>query len=126
MVEKALNSLSLKDTDLLLIENVGNLICPAGFALGEHKKVMLLSLPEGDDKPHKYPAMFAQADVVVLNKIDLRSLVDFDVATFRKGVTGVNPEAKILQISCKNGEGLEQWLSWLNDELALIRAKARK
>lgn len=126
MISKALSSLSLKDTDLLLIENVGNLICPAGFALGEHKKVMLLSLPEGDDKPHKYPAMFTQADVVVLNKIDLRSLVDFDVAAFHQAVTGVNIKAKIFEISCKSGEGLEEWLSWLNDELALIRAKARK
>ena len=82
MIENALNNLPLEDIDLLLIENVGNLICPVEFALGEHRRVMLLSLPEGDDKPYKYPAMFAEADVVLLNKIDLQPYLDFNIDAF--------------------------------------------
>jgi len=113
MVENALNNLPLEDTDLLLIENVGNLICPAEFALGEHRRAMLLSLPEGDDKPYKYPAMFADADVVLLNKIDLLPHLDFNIDTFQKAVTGLNPEVRIFPVSCQTGEGLEAWFSWL-------------
>jgi hydrogenase nickel incorporation protein HypB len=113
MIEHALSNLPLEDTDLLLIENVGNLICPNEFALGEHKRVMLLSLPEGDDKPHKYPAMFADADVVLLNKIDLLPHLDFNIDAFQKGVTSLNPKAKIFPVSCQTGEGMEAWLSWL-------------
>ena len=117
MIENALNSLPLEDIDLLLIENVGNLICPAEFALGEHKKVMLLSTPEGDDKPYKYPLMFTEADVVLVNKNDLLPYLDFNTESFRKVVTGLNPKVKIFQVSCKTGEGLEQWLSWLLTQL---------
>ena len=120
MMENALNNLPLADIDLLLVENVGNLICPAEFALGEHKKVMLLSLPEGHDKPYKYPLMFTEADVVLLNKIDLLPYLDFDIDAFYKAVTGLNPKTMIFQVSCKTGEGLEQWFSWL---LALIKDK---
>jgi len=117
MIERALNNLPLGDIDLLLIENVGNLICPAEFALGEHKRVMLLSLPEGDDKPYKYPLMFTEADVVLINKIDLLPYLEFNLAAFRKAVTGLNPKAKILPVSCKTGEGLEDWFSWLVDAI---------
>ena len=117
MIENALNSLPLEDIDLLLIENVGNLICPAGFALGEQKKAMLLSMPEGDDKPYKYPSMFIEADVVLVNKIDLSPHLDFNIESFCKVVTGLNPKVKIFQVSCKTGEGLEQWLSWLLTQL---------
>lgn len=117
MIENALNNMTLEDTDLLLIENVGNLICPVEFVLGEHKRAMLLSLPEGDDKPYKYPAMFADADVVLLNKIDLLPHLDFNVDAFQKAVTGLNPEVKIFQVSCKTGEGLEPWFAWLRDAL---------
>ncbi len=113
MLEHALDSLPLENIDLLLIENVGNLICPAGFALGEHKKVMLLSLPEGDDKPYKYPPMFAEVDVVLANKIDLAPYLDFNFESFDKVVTGLNPKVKIFRVSSKTGEGIEQWLSWL-------------
>jgi hydrogenase nickel incorporation protein HypB len=116
MIENALNNLPLEDTDLLLIENVGNLICPVEFALGEHKRVMLLSLPEGDDKPYKYPAMFADANVVLLNKIDLLPHLDFNIDAFQKTVTGLNPKVKIFPVSCQTGEGLEPWLSWLKAE----------
>ncbi len=117
MTEQALNSLSLNDIDLLLIENVGNLICPAGFALGEHKKVVLLSLPEGDDKPHKYPLMFTEADVVLINKIDLLPYLDFNISAFINAVSGLNPEVKIFRVSCKTGQGLADWFSWLQDEM---------
>jgi len=117
MTERALDNLPLGDIDLLLIENVGNLICPAEFALGEHKRVMLFSLPEGDSKPYKYPLMFTEADVVLVNKIDLLPYLDFDITAFNQAVTGLNPRVKIFQVSCKTGEGLEAWFSWLENEI---------
>ncbi len=113
MVESALNGLPLEDTDLLFIENVGNLICPNAFALGEDKRVMISSLPEGDDKPYKYPAMFADSDVVLLNKIDLQPHLDFNVDGFKKTVTGLNPDVIIFSVSCKTGAGMEAWFAWL-------------
>jgi len=116
MIAKALDELSLEDTDLIFIENVGNLICPAEFDLGEHKKVMILSLPEGDDKPHKYPLMFSEADVIILNKYDLLPLLDFDMPAFRKAIAGLNPKAKIFSVSCQTGEGIEAWLDWVRGE----------
>lgn len=117
MTENALNNLPLNDIDLLFIENVGNLICPAGFALGEHKRAILLSLPEGDDKPYKYPSMFTEADVVLLNKVDLLPYLDFNVISFTKAVSGLNPKVKIFQVSCKTGQGLEDWFSWLQNQM---------
>jgi hydrogenase nickel incorporation protein HypB len=117
MIENALNNLPLEQVDLLLIENVGNLICPAEFALGEHRKVMLLSTPEGDDKPYKYPLMFTEADVVLVNKVDLLPYLDFKLDAFRRVVTGLNPKAKIFPVSCKTGDGLETWILWLREEL---------
>lgn len=113
MVESALNGLPLEDTDLLFIENVGNLICPNAFVLGEDKRVMISSLPEGDDKPYKYPAMFADSDVVLLNKIDLQPHLDFNVDGFKKTVTGLNPDVIIFSVSCKTGAGMEAWFAWL-------------
>jgi hydrogenase nickel incorporation protein HypB len=123
MIGKALGNLPLSEIDLLLIENVGNLICPAEFALGEHKKVMLLSLPEGDDKPYKYPLMFAEANVVLINKIDLSPYLDFDITTFNKAVTGLNPTVKIFPVSCKTGDGLEEWLAWLQTEITKTKSR---
>ncbi len=117
MMEKAMDHLALGDIDLLLIENVGNLVCPAEFDLGEHRKVMILSAPEGDDKPYKYPLMFTEADVVLINKVDLLPYLDFDLTRFIQVVSGLNPKARILPISCKTGEGLEAWLSWLVSEM---------
>jgi len=117
MTDKALNNLPLNEIDLLLIENVGNLICPAEFALGEHKKVILLSLPEGHDKPYKYPLMFTEADVVLVNKIDLAPLLEFDIDFFTKGVKELNSRAEILQVSCKTGQGLKDWFSWLESQI---------
>ena len=123
MTESALNNLPLEDIDLLLIENVGNLVCPAEFTLGEHKKVMLLSLPEGDDKPYRYPLMFSESDVVLVNKIDLLPYLEFNIPAFHKAVSGLNPEVKIFQVSCKTGEGLGDWLSWLQDEIKKLKSR---
>ena len=121
MVENALDNLPLKELDLIIIENVGNLVCPAEFDLGEHKRVVLSSMPEGDDKPYKYPLMFTEADVVLVNKLDLLPHLDFNASYFCEGITRLNPTVKILQVSCKTGEGLEQWFSWL-----LAQMKDRK
>ena len=117
MIKKALDNLDLDHTDLIVIENVGNLICPAEFALGAHKQVLILSVPEGDDKPHKYPLMFTQADVILINKTDVLPHFDFDMSAFSKAVSGLNPAAAVYPISAKTGEGLEQWFSWLWDAL---------
>lgn len=117
MVNNALENLSLGDVDLLLIENVGNLVCPAEFRTGAHKRVMLLSVPEGDDKPYKYPLMFTLCEAIIVNKIDMLPLSDFDMTAFQKAVSGLNPEAKIFQMSCKTGEGIDRWVSWLEAEL---------
>jgi hydrogenase nickel incorporation protein HypB len=125
MTERALDNLSLGEIDLLLIENVGNLICPAEFNLGEHKKVMLLSMPEGDDKPHKYPLMFSEADVVLVNKVDLLPYLDFNLDVFRKVVTGLNPKVKIFPVSCKTGEGLAAWFAWLEGEVKKLKRRRK-
>jgi hydrogenase nickel incorporation protein HypB len=116
MVSSALPRLPLEKTKVLFIENVGNLVCPATFALGEHRKLVIASIPEGDDKPTKYPLMYVEADVVIINKMDLLAYVDFDLANFRKVIKGLNPEVKIFEVSCKNGEGLDSWCSWLEKE----------
>ena len=113
MVRVALPRLSLDGTDLLLVENVGNLICPTGFALGENLKVMIASTPEGADKPYKYPGMFSVVDVLMLNKVDLLPLLDFDLDYFRRGVEALNPDVAFFPISCKTGEGVQEWVDWL-------------
>ncbi|HEY68287.1 MAG: hydrogenase accessory protein HypB [Chloroflexi bacterium] len=113
MVCVALPRLPLDETDLLFIENVGNLICPTNFALGEHLKVIVASSPEGDDKPYKYPGMFSVVDVLVLNKVDLLPLLQFDLDYFRRGVEALNPDVAFFPMSCKTGEGVQEWIDWL-------------
>lgn len=113
MVSQALDNLPLPQIDLLLIENVGNLVCPAQFALGEHKRVVISSLPEGDDKPVKYPIIFTDADAVVINKIDLLPYLEFDLTAFRKSIENLNPKVKIFQVSCNTGVGIDDWCSWI-------------
>jgi hydrogenase nickel incorporation protein HypB len=117
MIESALNDMPLDNIDLLLIENVGNLICPSEFNLGEHKRVVISSLPEGDDKVTKYPLIFIDADAVIINKMDLLPHVDFDTATFRRSIEGLNPKAEVFQVSCKTGEGIERWCSWVLEQV---------
>jgi hydrogenase nickel incorporation protein HypB len=123
MIESALKDMPLDDIDLILIENVGNLICPAEFTLGEHKRVVISSLPEGDDKPIKYPLIFADADTVIINKMDLLPHMDFDITTFRRSITALNPEVQIFELSSKTGEGIEKWCSWILEQ---VKASARK
>ncbi|MBP1729872.1 MAG: hypB [Deltaproteobacteria bacterium] len=113
MVRKAVKRLNLKNARFLFIENVGNLVCPASFDLGEQAKVVVASVPEGDDKPYKYPGMFSAATAVVLNKIDTLPVIDFEMKRFKKGVKAVNPDAPIFELSCKTGEGLNAWITWL-------------
>jgi len=115
-VQSALRQLPLDEIDLLFIENVGNLICPTGFALGEHINMMISNIPEGDDKPLKYPGMFSEVDAIVLNKIDLLPYIDFDLSAFRTAVRALNAEAPIFELSCKTGEGLEAWVAWLSQQ----------
>ncbi len=120
MVGHALDDLALAETEVLFIENVGNLVCPAAFDLGEHHKVAILSVTEGEDKPLKYPDMFAAADLMVLNKIDLLPHVDFDVERCIDYARRVNPEIRVVRLSARSGEGMEAWLSWT--EAARARA----
>jgi hydrogenase nickel incorporation protein HypB len=117
MLQTAFSQLSLKELDLLIIENVGNLVCPATFKLGEHCCVLIASVPEGDDKPYKYPVMYRGVDALVLNKIDVLEAFDFDVDYFRQGVEPLNPSLAFFPLSCKTGEGLEAWLNWLRNEV---------
>lgn len=117
MVNKALLKLKLEEVDVLIVENVGNLICPANFALGTHKQVVVASVPEGDDKPHKYPGMFLGADVILLNKMDYQQVDNFDLEFFRAGVDKVNGRALVISLSCKTGEGVQEWIDWLEKEM---------
>jgi hydrogenase nickel incorporation protein HypB len=114
MVEKGLQAVSLQDIDLLFLENIGNLICPVGSDTGAHLNVALLSVPEGDDKPLKYPRIFQTADAFVVNKTDTLELFDFDVDAFRRRVGRLNPEAPVFELSCRTGEGVEVWAAWLS------------
>ncbi len=116
MVEKALANLPLDKIDILFVENVGNLVCTAEFVLGEDKKVMLLSVPEGDDKPYKYPLMFTETDVVLITKSDVLPHFDFNVQAFNEAVKGLNEKAPILPLSARTGEGMEPWFAWLEAE----------
>ncbi|MCS7260989.1 MAG: hydrogenase nickel incorporation protein HypB [Anaerolineae bacterium] len=113
MIQTALEQLPLEGIRLLFIENVGNLVCPAEFALGSHLSVVVASVPEGHDKPYKYPGMFARSDAVVLNKTDVLGVFDFDLAYFERGLRMVNPSAPLFVLSCRTGQGLDGWVTWL-------------
>lgn len=113
MLQQALARLDLNGIDLLIVENVGNLICPASFALGTHQSVLIASIPEGADKPYKYPGMYRGVDALVINKIDLLPYIDFDMAYFRRGVEALNPGLISFEVSCRTGEGIDAWLDWL-------------
>jgi hydrogenase nickel incorporation protein HypB len=113
MIGSALPQLPLEDLDLLIVENVGNLVCPAAFALGTHSNVLIASIPEGDDKPYKYPNIYRGIDVLILNKTDLLPYINFNLDYFRQGVEMLNPGVSIFPLSCKTGEGFEPWIEWL-------------
>ena len=113
MIRNALGSLKLAGLDLLFIENVGNLVCPAEFKVGEDAKVMILSTPEGDDKPLKYPLMFLESSVLLINKIDLLPYLDTDLGRLKRAALGINPHLVIFEVSCTTGEGLEAWFDWV-------------
>ena len=113
MVNSALKQMDLKEIDIIIIENVGNLVCPASFQLGTHKSVLIASIPEGDDKPYKYPGMYRGVDALVINKIDLLPYVPFNMEYFQKGVEILNPRVVTFPLSCKTGDGMDNWIQWL-------------
>ena len=117
MVREALKTLELGNLNLLFIENVGNLVCPAEFQLGEHFKAMILSVAEGDDKPLKYPLMFQESRVLLINKIDLLPFCDCNVNLMEERARAINSSLQIFRVSCRTGEGLEDWISWLRGEI---------
>ena len=122
MVTQGVNAMALNDLDLIIIENVGNLVCPAEFDTGAHKNVMILSIPEGDDKPLKYPLMFSMCDVLLVNKIDYLPLSDFNLAAMKQRVLALNPHIAILEVSSKTGAGIDAWIDWLKKEVAAFKA----
>ena len=113
MLSDALTSLPLDEMDLVLVENVGNLVCPANFQIGTHLNVLVASIPEGDDKPYKYPGMYRDVQVLIINKIDLLPYVPFDMDYFKCGVEVLNPGVVTFPVSCKTGEGMGDWANWL-------------
>lgn len=117
MTKQGLDSFNAKDFDFVVLENVGNLVCPAEFDTGASKNAMILSVPEGDDKPLKYPLMFSICDVVLINKIDTKSVFDFDDNAVVERIKKLNPKAEIFFISAKTGEGIDKWVSWLKTQI---------
>jgi len=118
MVRRALAKLPLAELDVVIIENVGNLICPVDFTLGEDLNVMIASVPEGDDKPYKYPGIFTAVDAIIINKVDLLPYVRFDMQAFRKLVVGMNPDVRVFAVSCETGAGIQDWTQWLEERVA--------
>lgn len=117
MVEMALKELPLEELDLIIVENVGNLICPAAFQLGTHANILIASIPEGDDKPYKYPNIYRGLDVLIINKVDLLPYVDFRMDYFQQGVEMLNPGLKTFALSAKTGEGFDAWIAWLTNKV---------
>jgi hydrogenase nickel incorporation protein HypB len=116
LIQSALSELNLKKLDFVIVENVGNLVCPAEFEIGEDKKIVALSLPEGDDKPLKYPLMFRVSSAAIVNKIDLAPHLDVDQKRFVKHIKQINPQIPIFEVSAKTGAGFQAWLKWLKKE----------
>lgn len=121
MIREALPSLNLDQLDFLIVENVGNLVCPAEFKIGENAKVMILSTPEGADKPAKYPLMFHESSVMIINKMDLMDYVDFDIDRAKKDARISNPDLKIFEVSCKTSSGLDAWFNWISTRIEEFR-----
>lgn len=121
MVRRAVDVLDLENLDLIIVENVGNLVCPTDFDLGEGSKVMILSVPEGDDKPLKYPGVFQAAEAIVLNKVDTLGVFDFDTDAFSDAVRQLNPEAPIFPIAATKGDGVDAWADWLRARIRAVQ-----
>lgn len=121
MLSTALKEMKLDQVDLIIVENVGNLICPSSFKLGTHRSVLIASIPEGDDKPYKYPPMYRGVDAVIINKVDLLPYVKFNMDYFIAGIEMLNPGVKTFPISCVTGEGLTDWTDWLYEQVAKNR-----
>jgi len=121
MLQDALANLDLSTIDLLIVENVGNLICPASFQLGTHLSVLIASVPEGDDKPYKYPGMYRGVDAMVINKIDLLPYVTFNMEYFQRGIEILNPGVITFPLSCRTGEGIDTWINWVDQQVKTIR-----
>lgn len=122
MVSDGIDQLPLAQLDLVVIENVGNLVCPAAWDLGTHMNVLVASIPEGDDKPYKYPNIYRGLDVLIINKTDLLPYIDFNMDYFRKGIEVLNPGLETFPVSCKTGEGMDAWISWLNSQIEAQKA----
>ena len=122
MIRRAVDTLDLDDLDLIIIENVGNLVCPTDFDLGENSKIMILSVPEGDDKPLKYPGIFQVSEAIILNKVDTMSVFDFDKDAFYDSVTQLNPQAPIFPISATTHDGVDEWAQWLRERILEVQA----
>ena len=125
MLQRALKNMPLGDIDLLIVENVGNLICTAEFKLGTHKNIVISSVPEGHDKPLKYPLMFTVADVILVNKMDLLPYSNFDLEAYTNAVRGLNPKVDVIDVSCTTGVGIKKWLSWLRGQLGKTKTKSK-
>ena len=117
LMEQGVDALDLSDIDLLIVENVGNLICPASFKIGTHSNVVVASVPEGDDKPYKYTNIYRGIDILLLNKIDLLPYIDFRMDYFKEGIHALNQDLKFFEVSCKTGEGFEDWIDWLREKV---------
>jgi hydrogenase nickel incorporation protein HypB len=126
MVQRGLSDWSLKEIDLLLIENVGNLVCPTSYDLGEAAKIVVLSVAEGDDKPLKYPATFYKASLLIINKIDLLPYVSFDLPTARENALRIHPGIEILEVSCTTGQGIDHWREWLDGRRLATQTPANR
>jgi len=118
MISDKLVELDLKSVDFLIIENVGNLVCPASFKLGTHKNILIASIPEGDDKPYKYPGIYRGVDILIINKIDLLPYVPFNMDYFLTGIQALNPGVIIFKISCQTGDGLLNWFDWVDNQFS--------
>ena len=121
MVEKAVESLPLGELDLIILENVGNLVCPAETDTGAFKNILILSVPEGDDKPLKYPLIFTVCDVLVVNKLDYMNIADFDLDLLRKRAQALNESIHVFPLSCKTSLGIENWIGWLEQEISIFQ-----
>ena len=115
MIAKVLPEFELNQIDILFIENIGNLVCPSGYDLGQDYKVVVLSVPEGNDKIPKYPVMFRRTDLTIINKIDLLPYVSFSIEEAKKDLASINPQAQLLELSAQTGEGIEDWINWIKD-----------